>query len=96
MAGWLGETTILSNRPGSATPQLRRESRYSQTTPAERAIASGLRAKARTVLREPASMEIAAAPGRQGSRAARDRIGSGICSGENRERSVKGSVLNGA
>src|SRR5438876_3456762 len=45
LAGWRGETTIISIPHDPATPHSQRESWDSQRTPAQRALAAGLRRK---------------------------------------------------
>ena len=52
MAGWQGETTIISTPPNPTTPHPQRESGHSQGTPAQRSLAAGLRRKARTMLQQ--------------------------------------------
>ena len=67
MAGWQGETTIISIPHTPRTPHPQRESGDFQRTPAQRAFASGLRPKARTVLRQPSALEMRATQRRQRS-----------------------------
>src|SRR5258708_1801861 len=64
VAGWQGETTIISIPHNPTPPHPQRESRDSQRTPAQRALAAGLRWKARTVLHQSSALEM---PARQPS-----------------------------